>query len=67
MTNATPPSDLGKFRRLRRKQNARGKTLCARGFHKWTDDGKKQFDVKQGRLISIQRCHRCGVKKTQVS
>ena len=67
MSNTTPPIDLGKFRKQRRKQTARGKTLCARGFHKWIDDEKKQFDVKQGRLISIQRCERCGVEKTRVS
>jgi hypothetical protein len=30
------------------------------------DNGKKQFDVKQGRLISIQRCQRCGIEKTQI-
>jgi hypothetical protein len=40
--------------------------MCARGFHKWVDNGKKQFDVKQGRLISIQRCQRCGIEKTQI-
>jgi len=67
MSNTTPPTDLGKFRKQRRKQTARGKTLCARGFHKWIDDEKKQFDVKQGRLISIQRCERCGAEKTSVS
>ena len=67
MSNTTPPTDLGKFRKQRRKQTARGKTLCASGFHKWADDEKKQFDVKQGRLISIQRCERCGAEKTRVS
>ena len=66
MTKASRPTDLGKFRKLRRKHTAQGKTLCARGFHKWVDDGKKQFDVKQGRLISIQRCQRCGIEKTQI-
>ena len=46
------------------KAKASGTTLCKRGFHKWQDNPRKQFDVKQGRLISIQRCTRCGKEKT---
>tara|TARA_S200000501_G_scaffold52176_1_gene42333 strand:- start:713 stop:916 length:204 start_codon:yes stop_codon:yes gene_type:complete len=67
MTKTNRPTDLGKVRKLRRKKTAQGKTLCARGFHKWVDDDKKQFDVKQGRLISIQRCQRCGIARTKIS
>ena len=67
MTKTNRPTDLGKFRKLQRKQTAQGKTLCARGFHKWVDDDKKQFDVKRGRLISIQRCQRCGIARTKIS
>ena len=60
------PVDLNKFKRA--KQRARGKasTLCARGFHKWEFDAKKQFDVKQGKLVSIQRCARCDTTRTVV-
>lgn len=39
------------------------KTLCRSGFHKWEVDGRKQFDVKQGKLVTIRRCTRCGVTK----
>ena len=49
------------------KAKARGTTLCSRGFHKWVDDPKKQFDVKAGKLVSIRRCKRCGLSKTHVS
>ena len=59
----TEPTDLNKFRKRRRQDTARGKTLCGRGFHKWEFDPHKQFDVKQGRLISIQRCSRCGATR----
>jgi len=41
-----------------------GDTLCRRGFHKWTIDQKKQFDVKLGKLVTVRRCARCGVRKT---
>jgi hypothetical protein len=47
-----------------RKDVAKGKTLCKSGFHKWLIDQKKQFDVKQGRLVTRHRCSRCGAQKT---
>jgi len=46
------------------KERARGRTLCQRGFHKWQIDRKKQFDVKQGRLVTIERCTRCDAIRT---
>jgi len=52
------------FRKPSLKAKARGKTLCGSGFHKWRIDGKKQFDVKQGKLVTIRRCERCGETKT---
>lgn len=51
------------FKRPSNKERARGRTLCDSGFHKWVVDQKKQFDVKQGRLVSIRRCRRCGTTK----
>jgi hypothetical protein len=45
---------------------ARGRTLCGRGFHKWTIDQKKQFDVRSGKLVTVLRCARCGTTKTRL-
>jgi hypothetical protein len=61
----TDPVNLNKFRKQQRKQRAQGDTLCRRGLHKWHFDEKKQFDVKQGKLVSIQRCARCGKQRTR--
>lgn len=61
------PSKRKKARSTAKKSKAQGTTLCKRGFHKWTDEPKKQFDVKQGRLVSIRRCRRCGAQKTLTS
>ncbi len=61
------PTNLAKFRQQKRRATAKGKTLCGRGFHKWQDEPKKQFDVKQGRLVSIEKCTRCGTTRTRVS
>jgi hypothetical protein len=57
-------ADIVPFKRPSRKDLARGKTLCRSGFHKWVIDQKKQFDVKQGRLVTIRRCSRCGEQTT---
>ncbi|MEM7078771.1 MAG: hypothetical protein AAF513_09095 [Pseudomonadota bacterium] len=62
----TQPTDLNKFRRAQNKDRARGKTLCGRGFHKWVFDANKQFDVKLGKLVSIERCSRCGATRNHV-
>ena len=60
--------DVVRFRKPSKKkankEKAKGKTLCGRGFHKWVIDQNKQFDVRQGKLITIHRCSRCGKTKT---
>lgn len=61
------PTDLNKYRKRSRKERGSGNTLCRSGFHKWVDDGGKQFDVKQGRLVSRQRCQRCDATRVNVS
>ena len=47
-----------------RKLAASGNTLCQRGFHKWRVNQSKQFDVRQGRLVTIRDCERCGTRRT---
>ena len=51
----------------RRKSQAQGKTLCARGFHKWQPINDNPFDVRRGRLITGYRCARCGAHKANTS
>ncbi len=57
--------DLVKFKRPRPAEKHRGNTLCKSGFHKWLADGARRFDVKQGKLVSLYRCARCGATKTE--
>lgn len=59
MSNVVP------FRKPSNKERARGRTLCDSGFHKWVIDQKKQFDVKQGRLVTVERCRRCGTTRVK--
>lgn len=54
------------FKRPGLKEKARGKTLCRNGFHKWKVLHNKQFDVKQGALVTVYRCERCSAERTRL-
>jgi hypothetical protein len=54
-----------KFRKPSLKEKHQGKTLCGNGFHKWVVEKNKQFDVKQGKLVTLYKCARCGAIRTK--
>jgi hypothetical protein len=54
-----------RFKKPKAAEKARGKTLCREGFHRWVVSKDKQFDVRQGRLVTVYRCSRCGATKTK--
>ncbi len=56
--------DVVAFRRKKKPASSRG--LCQHGFHKWQIWKEKQFDVKKGRLVTVLRCERCGIQKTEL-
>jgi hypothetical protein len=51
------------FRKPSLKEKHKGNTLCRNGHHKWAVDKAQQFDVKQGRLVTVYRCSRCDKQK----
>jgi hypothetical protein len=51
------------FRKPSLKEKHKGKTLCRHGHHKWLVDKEKQFDVKEGKLVTVYRCARCDKQK----
>ena len=53
------------FRKPSLKEKNKGKTLCRNGHHKWVIDKDRQFDVKQGKLVTLYRCLRCGKQKVK--
>ena len=57
--------DVVPFKRPKPSEKHRGKTLCKNGFHKWFIEQDKRFDVKQGKLVTVYRCERCGEIKTK--
>ncbi len=46
-------------------QKNKGKSLCRDGFHKWQVVTENKFDVKEGKLVTLYRCSRCGTEKTK--
>lgn len=56
-------ADILPFRKRSLKEKHKGKTLCRHGHHKWVVDKEKQFDVKQGKLVTVYRCSRCNGQK----
>ena len=57
--------DVIPFRRPSLADQHKGKTLCRHGHHKWVIDKTRQFDVKQGRLVTVYRCARCGKQRVR--
>jgi hypothetical protein len=58
--------DVVPFKRPSLKEKFKGSSLCRDGFHKWEVVKEKQFDVKQGKLVTVYRCSRCGKQQTKV-
>ncbi|MGR8935338.1 MAG: hypothetical protein ACU837_13240 [Gammaproteobacteria bacterium] len=56
--------EVVRFKKPKTSEKHKGNTLCRSGFHKWQILKDKQFDVKQGRLITASKCIRCGKIKT---
>jgi hypothetical protein len=58
--------EIVKFRKPGLKEKAEGRTLCKSGFHKWKVVSERKFDVKQGKLVTLLRCERCGQEKSRL-
>ena len=59
-------SNILSLRKFKQKR-AEGKTLCTSGFHKWEVLATRKFDVKQGKLVTAERCARCGEERTRAT
>jgi hypothetical protein len=54
------------FKKKTAQEKHKGKTLCKHGHHKWAIVTQTKFDVKQGKLVTVSRCERCGVEKQEL-
>jgi len=59
--------DVVQFKKVKASEKHKGNLLCKRGFHKWMVDQEKQFDTKQGRLVTVYKCKRCGKTKIEAT
>jgi len=57
----------GKFGRKAQLQKVKRSSLCANGHHQWVLEKDTQFDVKQGKLLGVKRCKKCGKTRTQAT
>jgi hypothetical protein len=58
--------EIVKFRKPDARKQADGKTMCKNGFHKWRVVKERSFDVKRGKLVTVERCERCSKERTQL-
>jgi hypothetical protein len=58
--------DVVKIKAFKRAR-AEGKVLCTSGFHRWQTETGQRFDVKQGKLVSSERCERCGAVRNRLT
>lgn len=58
-------ADILPFKKPPTARKHKGKGLCREGHHKWEVCKEKQFDSRQGRLVTVYRCKRCGKQKVK--
>ncbi|MHB8534284.1 MAG: hypothetical protein ACYDBW_02425 [Sulfuricaulis sp.] len=58
--------DVVKFKKPSLQKKGEGTTLCRSGFHRWKVVTEKKFDVKQGKLVTLLQCERCGKQRTKL-
>jgi hypothetical protein len=59
--------NLNTARKAKLQARSQGITLCQSGFHKWQAAPGQRFDVKQGKLITTERCTRCNKERTRLT
>lgn len=60
------PSNVINLKKVKRAR-AEAKNLCVSGFHKWRPVAGSRFDVHEGRLITPERCQRCGKERVRLT
>jgi len=53
------------FKKKTAKEKHGKKIMCQSGFHKWEVVTEQKFDVKEGKLVTVYKCKRCGKTKNE--
>ncbi|MDO6459187.1 hypothetical protein Q4485_00600 [Granulosicoccaceae sp. 1_MG-2023] len=56
-------SKILEFKRPAPKKPARQSALCRNNHHKWKVVKDNQFDTRQGKLVTVEQCERCGKRR----
>jgi hypothetical protein len=59
--------NLNTARKARLRARAKGITFCRSGFHRWETVVGQGFDVRQGKLLTTERCQRCNKERTRLT
>lgn len=54
---------MGEVIAFKRPKPLKGNSLCRSGLHKWLIQKQQQFDVKQGKLVTVYCCKHCPATK----
>lgn len=57
--------DVIPFKKKKASEKHNKKILCKSGFHKWEIITEQKFDVKEGKLVTVYKCKRCGLIKNE--
>lgn len=52
---------------FKKKKPERGNIMCKNNHHKWEVIKAQQFDVKSGKLVTVDQCVRCGKKRNRLT
>lgn len=55
------------FKPKNAKRKPRESTLCRNNHHKWEVQKSNRFDVKLGKLVTVERCSRCGTTRNKLT
>ena len=58
-------SNIIQFKKKTAKEKHGKRILCQNGFHKWEVVTEQKFDVKEGKLVTVYKCKRCGLIKNE--
>lgn len=57
----------GRFGANAQRAKNKRSSLCSNGHHGWVVEKQTRFDIKAGKLVTVERCRRCGKTRHRLS
>ena len=62
------PNGSGKHKKKKSSRKGfSGAALCANNHHKWEISKAQRFDTREGKLVTVETCQRCGKKRNRLT